>query len=65
MYEMLIALISAIIISILFICRVNAAYKRRKEYLHQDIRDNVTAERNKQLLEVKDKGDFDIWNHND
>jgi len=65
MHEIVIALFSGIIISIVFIWRVNGAHKRRLERLHQDIRDNVCAERNKKLKEAKDKGDFDMWNHND
>jgi len=65
MNEMLAAIFSGIAISIVFIWRVNSAHKRRKEQLNRDIRDNVCAERNKQLQAAKENGDFDIWNHND
>jgi len=65
MNEILAAIFSGIAISIVFIWRVNSAHKRRKERIHQEIRDTVCAERNKQLQAAKDKGDFDIWNPND
>jgi Flp pilus assembly protein TadB len=48
----------------LFIWRMGAANKRNQARLDQEKRDNIQAERDKQLQEAKDKGDFDKWGHN-
>ena len=64
MHETLFALFLGTIVCVFSIWWVNAAHKRKQERLHREIRDNACAERDKQLQEAKDKGGFDIWNHN-
>lgn len=43
---------------------VKISFKRKKARLHQQLRDISRAERDKQLQEAKDNGDFDKWDNN-
>jgi hypothetical protein len=61
MYELLIAIILCSIFCIFSICWVNSAHKRKKERLHQELRDNACAERDRQIQEAIDKGHFEQW----
>lgn len=63
MTKIITALIIAITGGILFIWWVNRAHRRKQVRLQQEIRDNARAERDKQLQNMKDKGEFDRWNH--
>ena len=51
------------IVGLFFIWRMGAANKQDQVRLDQEKRDNIQVERDKQLQEAKDKGDFDRWGH--
>jgi hypothetical protein len=63
MHNIFTVIISALIAGTIFIWWINHVYRRKRLRLHQAIRDNAYAEREKQLQEAKNKGDFDKWNH--
>ena len=63
MHNIFTVLIIVLIVGLSFIWLINRAFRRKKMRLHQAIRDNGHAERDKQLQDAKDKGDFDKWNH--
>lgn len=64
MHNIFTVIISGLIAGVFFIWWINHVYKRKQVRLHQEIRDNAQAERDKQLQEAKDKGDFEKWKNN-
>jgi len=64
MHNIFTVIIFGLIAGVFFIWWINRVYKRKQMRLHQAIRDNAYAERDKQLQEAKDKGNFDRWNNN-
>ena len=61
MHKIIAMLLIGIGAALFLICQTNTAHKKKQECLHQDVRDNTQAERDKQTQEAKDKGDFDRW----
>jgi len=64
MNDIFTVIILGLIAGIFFIWLVNRGHKRKQARLHQQIRDTAQAERDKQLQEAKDQGDFDNWKNN-
>ncbi|MBT7137853.1 MAG: hypothetical protein HN889_08315 [Rhodospirillaceae bacterium] len=48
-------------VALFLIWWVNRSHSRKKARLHQEIRDISSAEKDKQFLEAREKGDFDKW----